>query len=813
LPFFLALGVAIFICPLGQAQPGLGGSNLFTNSGMIDSGTGPNSNPYNTLNQLAAPRLPIGKAGPAENTDMDWQPAYLQPFPVAYLNIPELRAAVREILSQTYFVAINGPAAKTFAQLYKDNRLENVSSFVTADSIAHPLLSFQNTVRLAVLDKSLTPLLKSLLVSMLESGRQDYLEAEDTEVKEEIKYNLAFLVVAIRLLQPDYAMPDYPGVKQLVESELNSIKQRRSAYSVIFHRPENFAMLEPIGWHRATPAAQRFFSCCQWLGTMCLELNDSQGSNGNEFRRAFLLFQSLMRAHTIAANNTDQENTGYAVWQKINEILSLLDLNQPGEDNEKSSFQRVLPSNFAGIFPSAKSVSRITLASLSDPLNRTRLFLTLRSNAPRQHLNTTSIFSLSKKKMGNEKQLKFCLINPVYQFNTETCFQTPIFQKDAAAGFSLTPVALVLAQNKGISWAKRVLADNAAKLNDQLTSTASSSKIVGGHFWDTFKSLSSAYSDPAPQVFQTKPWRTFCLERQAAAWVDNMLSCSIGGAAAVSQDSTGEKNTLDTIAANAATQNGATVSNGTLNSTIRKFGIASWRTSGSFNYLEPAAVLYEKMAASETNFEHTLSQSNLFPAQYLERSHDFIRLLKRLGAIANLELNNQAVSADDQALLAGIDKVLQTIEPPLLGNLYIPFGDSSNDADLAAAVIADEHGSVDKDSEEKPARPATKVDDSAVIKLSDSVNQSKPANRFQSPASGDNKGVTLTGVNMGLGYPTCLYVILPYKHVYYLLRGAAYSYHEQCGAPINGKHWQRQLELGFFMEPPFWCASFQRTSQ
>ena len=71
----------IFSCASAQAQMGLGGSNLFGNSGMIDSGSGNNGNPYSALNQMAAPRVPIGKATSTENADVDWQPAYLQPFP------------------------------------------------------------------------------------------------------------------------------------------------------------------------------------------------------------------------------------------------------------------------------------------------------------------------------------------------------------------------------------------------------------------------------------------------------------------------------------------------------------------------------------------------------------------------------------------------------------------------------------------------------------------------------------------------------------------------------------------------------------
>jgi len=797
--FLFALCAPALVCPAAQGQSGLGGSNLFNNSGMIDSGPGTTGNPFNALNQLGAPKIPIGKGKPAaqekENED-DWQPAYLQPFPIAYLNIPQLAAPTREILSQSYFVAINGPTIKSFSQLYKNNRLENISSFITADSVVHPLLSFQNSIRLTVIEQSVTPLLKSLLIAMAESGRQDYLAAEDAETKEEIKNNLAFLLVAITILQPDYAIPNMPGIKQLVESELNSIKQKRFAYSTIFHRQINFALLEPVGWRKVTPAAEQFFMCCQWLSSMGLELSDAEGQDGNEFRRAFLLFQSLMKASITDGHKENEDNGGYASWQKINEILGLLNLNRVIDD--KDNIERVLPSNFASIFPSAKSASRITLNSLSDPLNRTKLFLTLKSNAPRKQLNATSIFALNKDKASGERQLQFCLLNPLDQPAAEDCFQAPVYQKDAAAGFSLTPIGLILAESKGIVWSKRILGDNASKLSNQAIEGTNGDRVVTGAFWQVFKTLSSGYIEPAPQVLQTKQWRTFCVERQIAAWVDKMLSSGVGAATPLDKDN-------NTEAKNGENKSADKV--GTINSVIRKFGIPSWRTINTFNYLEPAATVYGQLAESQSNFEHSLTQSNLFPSQYAERSHDFIRLFKRLTAIANAELNNQIISMEDQSLLAGIDKVLQVIEPPLLGNLYIPFGGSSSEPDLAAAVVlGDQHSSK---MEAKSKVSSKKSDDASIIRLSDSTETSKSVGRFIVETE-TNQGVKLAGVNMGLGYPTCVYVIVMFKRCYYLMRGAAYSYHEQTGSAINSKNWQRQLDMGFFMDPPFWCESFQR---
>ena len=754
------------------------------------------------MNNLLRPSFPIGKGTP-EDVEANWQPASFAIFPINYLNIPELNEDEKQILSQYYFVAVNGNAEKSFTQLYRENRLDGVSNFVTADSIIHPLFAFRNAIRLRVIERSIIPSLKSLLSAMLESGQADYLTAEDAEVKEEIKHNLAYIFVGLKLLVPDTPLPQNPGVKQLVVDELTKIKQAGAAKSGIFHRLENYSLYQPIGWYKTTEGSQRFFRCCQWLGRAYLELSDStadaDSGNGNQFRRAFLLFGSLMRA------KANKEDWGLSTWKQINQSLIELGISAIDRDNPKDADQYVLPDNLALIFPTAKSVSRISLASLSDPLSRTRLFLAVRGNAPRQQLNTTSIFSLSKKDADKDKDLKFHFIAPLYEPDKELSFQGAIFQQDPSVGFNLTPVALVLASHNGVAWGKKVLSDNSFKLNEQFNPTppagennlagTNSAPINYGPFWRVFQGFSGPYSQNNPVAFQTAQWRTFCLERQVSAWVDRLLAGP--GKITLPAENTGDKTQPNTATG--------------LSTNIKRIGISVWRTNNSFNFLEPTADLYENLTTLQTTMESWLNQSGLFPPEYLEQNHDFVRLTKRLASISRRELDNQALTPEDQALLASIDKVLQAIETPLSGNQFISFRDYiSADDDLGETLF----------SRSQPGKNVNKSSIKsiqAVIKLGDSVSESKPApNRTEALSVGtlkpNNQGLRLTGVNMSLGYPVTVYLILQYKRMYYLLRGGVYSYYEQCGEEINEKHWQRQIEFGF-PKLPFWCESFQKINQ
>ncbi len=213
----------------------------------------------------------------------------------------------------------------------------------------------------------------------------------------------------------------------------------------------------------------------------------------------------------------------------------------------------------------------------------------------------------------------------------------------------------------------------------------------------------------------------------------------------------------------------------------------------------------------QTSMESWLGQSGLFPPEYVQQNHDFVRLTKRLASISKRELDNQVIGPEDQSLLASIDKVLQAIETPLPGNQFISFKDYiSADDDLGDNLFPGQAMSVTptKNLNKTPAKTA-----SSIIRLGDDLTQSRETmNNNANTLKRDNQGIRLTGVNMSLGFPVTVYLILQYKRMYYLLRGAVYSYYEQCGEEINEKHWQRQIEFGF-PQLPFWCQSFQRTNQ
>lgn len=721
------------------SEPGLSGLNSGTGLGNLNKGSIPLSEP--------------------DNEEARWIPASFNPFPSHYLSLPGFSDTEKEILSQNYFVVINDNRIKSFSQLYKENRLDNVSSLITADSLAHALLAFQNNIRLKVIEKVLCPALESLLLPMVRNHELDYGATEDADVKEEIKYNLAFLTVAIKLLVPDFPLPGNPGVRKLVTSELENIKKGKLGFSVIFHRVDDFSDYVPSGFYKANAVASRFFSAYQWMAKSYLEMSDTNSDtavgNGNEFRRAILLFKGLMKTK-VQVSNPQRMEEGINIWKRLNKTVQDLNIAS-GSTAERDT--HLLPENLAAALKSA-TASEVSVSAMSNPLNRARLLITIRSNAPRQ-IGSASIFSLSRKGSSKEKQLRFHVFSPLYTPDDDLRLSVLPSSTNSDIKFNSLPAGLLLLHRNDVKWSDKVLSKNSAKLDEKLIEQLNSNAngIAASNdsaFWQIFHNWSNPMPTQTQLFFQTENWRTYCLERQVAAWVDNFTATKANLRAvplAKANARSGNADAADTARKNAGESN----TGKSISTAIRKFGINSWRTAGNFNYVEPNVDLFNKLAASQSNLENALKNDNIFPDEYVEESRDFIRLLKRLASIARAELNLDFPNLEDQALLGSIDKLLSVIESPLPSRLFV----------ASTAVRAKTE-----------------------------------------PENGSNTGIT--GVNMETGYPSIVYAVIQYKRAYYLLRGAGYSYFEENGEEINAKHWQRQLEFGF-LEIPFWCQSFQRT--
>jgi hypothetical protein len=669
--------------------------------------------------------------------------------------LPGLNQAAVDKLNCNYFVVVNDARITDFAAVYKQNRVDGYSNFVTVDAIMHPFLANRNAIKVAVISKSCYAQLKSLLEGMIAASVADYRETEDDEVKDDIQRNLAYLSVAMRLLAPEDKPQDFGGVEELVKQDLENVQKGKVAPSAIFQRSENFAVYRPFGIYESSETLKNFFRCRQWLGRMSFALtdvtNNTKSGGGNEFRRAVLLYRSLIKAKPAGAQ-------GFSAWDKLHKALVLVEDGEP-----RKSGGDLLPGDFATAFLATEKTLKLTLDSLSNPLNRTKLLLSLKSAESKQ-FTSTSIFQLGGKNQKEARNLDFRLLPPLNPIEFDWLNDQVIKEKDETSGFNSLPAGLLFLHARGFRMADNILADNTWRLNEDLVFTlpslesavvAASQNIPLSNIWLQLIGAAKPLPDGVQAPMRTNVWLNRCLEFAAAGWLDNWLALD-----QPATEKSKERPAAATIPANPP---------------IR-------RTTG-FNYLEPAAETFKRMAASMLKFSQGLVELGVFPADLKERTADFHRLTERLSEIARKEAGKEALDRDDVQLLANIDRLLDKISSPSGGNLFLTYGTPHQ---VSASTT--------------PHPVSAKA--AIVLHSRSTDNQIVKENATSQVVS------KFRGVNLGLGGPATLYVLLKTPRGQLLCRGAVYSFYETPGDPISHPHWQRMLDYGL-LKSPFWCDSFQ----
>jgi hypothetical protein len=663
--------------------------------------------------------------------------------------LPGLNEAAVEKLNAGYFVIVNDARVTNFASIYKQNRIDGLSNFVTVDSIMHPFLAHRNAIKASVTSKSCCIQLKSLLDAMIVASLSDFQETQDEEVKDDIRHNLAFLGVAVRLLAPEEKPKDLGSVEELIRKDLANIQKETATSSAIFRRSENFAAYRPSGWYASSNTLQNFFRCRQWLGSMFLSLtdvtNDSSAGSANEFRQAVLLYRSLVRAKLL-------NGQGFSTWEKLYKAIALV------EDYESSQLgQDLLPDDFARAFLASEKSLKLTLDALSNPLTRTKLLLSLKSAGNKQ-FSSTSIFQLSARNQKEARNLVFRLFPPFNPPEFDWLNAQIVPDKDPTTGFAALPVGLVVLHARGFAMANNILADNTWRLDpDLIYSVPTLDSLIpdprhnpsSRSIWQILGSYGKPLPDSVPASFRTTLWASSCLRGTVSGWIDNLVALDKSG--------TGEAK--ERASANPA---------------IRKVS--------NFNYLEPAPEVFKRMSVGLVEFSRGLNELGVFPPDLKEKTADFYRLADRLCEIAKRESANMMLERDDAQLLANIDRLLDKISSPTAGAVFVQYATS---------------------------RPSYGAAPSAVPPNSNITLRSRPPEGKMTKIA--DSGTTVSkfkGVNLGLGGPGSLYVLLKGSRGTMLCRGAVYSYYEAPGDAITPAHWQRMVDYGL-LKPPFWCDPFQ----
>lgn len=768
---------ALLVCLL-QAAP----VNPFLLKAAMAAGIDDYANPFNNFTRQP-PAQPKSVELPQQRTLDDMivrSPMVVQgmnPIWLKGLRISGLQPKSVETLGNTYFVVVDNTKYLRMSEIYKQNKLNGKSTYVTADSIIHPYFAFCNRILAEVIVHDITPDLRLLLKAMQTVATEDYKSAEDIDVRRDIARNLAYIATALRLIDPHYEAPNVSSVPEMVDQEVHNIVTGVNAESPVFDGVQDYSLFTPIGWYNSSSELKNFYRCREWLSLVPFAITDtSEGRANNTFRRSVLLFRSLYQANIIG-------RPAMETWARIVKYDKLLGCQID------SYHQRTLyPDDYDMVLQQKASNLSVTLQSLAEPFFRTKLMLAVR-NSKNNVLEAESVLQMSDEDSSSTAgvfrlfpmigQPEMPWLRGISQFYPQDRNLSPSW-----------PVSLLDMYSWGSGQAGNVLCDNMPALDQRLAfvlpglghcimrrNPVGQLKPVENRTWSVLSPLFKPSEQNAPAVLRTDSLYTQRLISASAGFVDSL--CAIAPpiappAPAAAKPATSAQTAARPAGTASATQTVAAVPGAPPpaasaqapaapceeGNTSENFGRVTPDQADEaprrvhhvlpYHYLEPNVELFKHLQADAIKLKASLTAANCFPEQYAGELGDFIRLFARLEKIAETEVTGEKISVVDRRLLANIGDILDKVDVPLPAVLAVNAGDNVPGKSFAA------------------------------------------------------------GFNMAIGRPGMLYIIYQNPHTmeWTLGRGAVYTYYEMPAPLLTDAMWEHKLEGGF-ATPPAWSKKFE----
>ena len=768
------------------------------------------------------------------------------PISLAGVKIPGVNQNTTNILAMNHFVVINNTPFETMGDLYRDNRLKGKPNFVTLDSIVHPYFATTNGLIAAVIEEHAMPELKHVLNAMLKAAVEDYRNCEDAEIKDDIQRNLAFIIVALRLLDPAVKLPDMGGASDLSDREMKNIDSGFKTRSEIFDREENFEAFAPLGWFAKREKLGYFYRCAQWISRMDFPLTDvtvdTETGSGNLFRRSILLYRALDRA-TIAGK------PAFDNWQRLVTVWELF-----ATSSLRNRQKTLLYTDFKAVVPGGAQDLKSTLNSLASPFFRTKLLLSVRKQKP-VGLGATSIFELADDSGGGDQNATFRLMPLIEDPEMPWLRARAVTYADDEKSSVWCPLALLILHARGAQAATNILYNGVSTLLPDLNKLIPElermvAKPRGGQTvtaaWERSWQILSGYFKQFPAEVQaplkTDLWMSRHLESAFGGWVDSHLAFlevpANGEAGAPNSSATaisaGTATTASTATADSSTAAassstpattpaaGSPTATATTASAVQKPSLPTGAPivkPASFHYLEPVPAVFRAIEADAKTLQDKLNALGYFPVRYQQRLNDFKRLAQRLAQIADSEIAGQPTSPVDFKLLAGIDIILEQVSVPLAGSLSIIAPTSAptpslnmpaHSLNMTPGAALTSGSSILKSGKTALGQTATNIMTAASTAGDNSSARSAGATAARQPAQKVQDSIykrPLKSANLVLGKPGLVLMLCQTSQGAMLVRGGVYTFYEVSGAPMRAEHLKRKLQYDL-LRPPVWAQTF-----
>jgi hypothetical protein len=652
------------------------------------------------------PAAPVAGPGP-------YAPPAVKAAIPAYQVAPDLGNLVNRAQfgvftpAQQRLLAANGffAAPTDFIQpffLYENNTYYDIPSFVTTDSVLHTYHLFYDWAMRGVEYLQLYPDLSDLTGAMLQRAVKAYGEAPSPNRKEAALGAVVYFAVPTRLLGLAPELPE--AAVPLVEQELAKIAAHKERQQLSF-LPYNidYTAFVPRGHYTRTEQFQQYFRAMTWYGLLPFPLQENDLSAGPTEIKATRM------ALTIAGLlGPEQEK----LWRHIYEVTAL----------------------FVGLADDATPIQYRALADQQTVagLEADETVLAFINKAVAQLPPPGIAQALADIPTGPQMRFmgqRFVLDSAVLQELVHWQYRPFPTGLDVAAawGSARAKDLLLGARQEGTKWP-----EYPARLEKQTQRIAAvkepewQSNLYRGWLW-TFQPLLALKGEGYPGFMRTAAWQDKAINTVLGSWTqlrhDTILYVKPSGAECGGDDQIPPPPP------------------GYVEPEPEFFGRLEWLLRNTLTELTGRGLLEENMAQQFTIFAD---------------------LMKRLRAITEKELVNEALTREEQDLIRFFGGQLERLSIRSLGG-YKGWYELASEVDREMALVADVHVRSDSVMEEAVGRPAA------------------------------------------------IFVAFPADGKVWLGRGAIYSQYEfvhPAADRMTDEAWLKLVQARQTPEPPAWTASF-----
>ncbi|MDI6851185.1 MAG: DUF3160 domain-containing protein [bacterium] len=223
------------------------------------------------------------------------------------------RINMEDALKRNGFIAIKSSESH-FPAIYKKIKNQNEPMYITIDPLLHGVhLIYDFTLRTLETEQFYSDL-KTMLLK-LDSRFRELKNVKNRHIKETSLTNLAYVEVALKLLDPKFSLDK--DVKDVVEAEINLISEHAGFdTSRVLKVFEDYSQYVPRGHYTRTDTLKRYFLSMMWLGRMPFYIfPDTE----NLDRNIFLTRCAILMAQAISEDSEIQK-----LYERIYEITSYL---------------------------------------------------------------------------------------------------------------------------------------------------------------------------------------------------------------------------------------------------------------------------------------------------------------------------------------------------------------------------------------------------------------------------------------------------------------------------------------------------------